>query len=176
MLAVFVSKIKHSNVVTVSRDGDFPTFYCTGWAFSSSRPTAFVMSDSPMIQVPLDPKEQPILDSVLAIRDSLSLLKQDRSSYIKSRDVTELYDKVIEQVHLLNMIRADKKAEQNRGRWSQETKVHTVTDYRYYLVDTILDDCFQLISLFFLTIGKNNEAPAVYVNQPLCHNHHVWGN
>ena len=28
-------------------------------------------------------------------------------------------------------------------------------------VDTVLDDCFQLISLFFLTIGRNNEAPAV---------------
>lgn len=31
------------------------------------------------------------------------------------------------------------------------------------LVDTVLDDCFQLISLFFLTIGRNQEAPAVYV-------------
>lgn len=29
-------------------------------------------------------------------------------------------------------------------------------------VDTVLDDCFQLISLFFLTIGRNNEAPALY--------------
>lgn len=32
-----------------------------------------------------------------------------------------------------------------------------------YEVDTVLDDCFQLISLFFLTIGRNQEAPAVYV-------------
>lgn len=31
------------------------------------------------------------------------------------------------------------------------------------IVDTVLDDCFQLISLFFLTIGRNQEAPAVYV-------------
>lgn len=29
------------------------------------------------------------------------------------------------------------------------------------VVDYILDDCFQLISLLFLTVGKNNEAPAV---------------
>jgi Protein of unknown function (DUF2408) len=29
-------------------------------------------------------------------------------------------------------------------------------------VDKALDDCFQLISLFYLTIGKNNEAPAVF--------------
>ena len=31
------------------------------------------------------------------------------------------------------------------------------------LVDYVLDDCFQLISLLFLTVGRNNEAPAVYV-------------
>lgn len=30
-------------------------------------------------------------------------------------------------------------------------------------MDYVLDDCFQLISLFFLTIGRNNEAPAVWV-------------
>jgi hypothetical protein len=31
------------------------------------------------------------------------------------------------------------------------------------VVDKILDDCFQLISLAFMAIGKNNEAPAMYV-------------
>jgi hypothetical protein len=30
-------------------------------------------------------------------------------------------------------------------------------------VDTVLDDCFQLISLAFMTIGKNFETPAMYV-------------
>lgn len=29
-------------------------------------------------------------------------------------------------------------------------------------VDRVLDACFQLLSLFFMTIGKNNEAPAAY--------------
>lgn len=33
-----------------------------------------------------------------------------------------------------------------------------------HAVDSVLDDCFQLISLFFLTIGRNNEAPAVYAD------------
>jgi hypothetical protein len=33
---------------------------------------------------------------------------------------------------------------------------------RFFLVDYVLDDCFQLISLLFLTVGRNNEAPAVY--------------
>lgn len=30
------------------------------------------------------------------------------------------------------------------------------------VVDRILDGCFQLLSLFFMTIGRNNEAPAAY--------------
>ncbi|KAL9640028.1 MAG: hypothetical protein Q9204_000864, partial [Flavoplaca sp. TL-2023a] len=103
------------------------------------------MTDSPDCQNPLDPKEQPILDRLLVIRDKLSLLKQDRSTYIKSHDVLDLYEQIIQQVNLLNIIREDhdKPLEQNR-------------------VDKVLDDCFQLISLFFLTIGRNNEAPAVY--------------
>ncbi|KAL8883769.1 MAG: hypothetical protein Q9215_008033, partial [Flavoplaca cf. flavocitrina] len=103
------------------------------------------MTDSPDFQNPLDPKEQPILDRLLVIRDKLSILKQDRSTYIKSHDVLDLYEHIIQQVHLLNIIREDhdKPLEQNQ-------------------VDKVLDDCFQLISLFFLTIGRNNEAPAVY--------------
>lgn len=29
-------------------------------------------------------------------------------------------------------------------------------------MDKVLEACFQLLSLFFMTIGRNNEAPAVY--------------
>ena len=53
------------------------------------------------------------------------------------------YFRLIEQVEQLNKIRVNKRNEQNR-------------------LDTVLDDCFQLISLFFLTIGRNSEAPAIY--------------
>ncbi|KAF4553338.1 Hypothetical protein D9617_7g030650 [Elsinoe fawcettii] len=101
------------------------------------------MTDSPRPRIPLDPTEQPILDKVLHIRDQLSLLKQDRSTYIKTQDVMRHYEEVINQVEQLNKIRSKKREEQNR-------------------VDLVLDDCFQLISLFFLTIGRNHEAPAVY--------------
>ena len=75
------------------------------------------MTDSPAVHAPLDPKEQPILTRVLELRDQLSLLKQDRSSYIKSNDIIPLYDNVIEQVHLLNVIREEhgKALESNRG-------------------------------------------------------------
>ncbi|KAI9843262.1 MAG: hypothetical protein M1838_002701 [Thelocarpon superellum] len=91
----------------------------------------------------LDLKEQPILEQLLAVREQLFRLKQDKSTYIRASDIVPLYDQIIEQVHSLNEIRKEERQEQNR-------------------VDKVLDDCFQLISLFFLTIGRNNEAPAVY--------------
>ncbi|KAJ6092998.1 hypothetical protein N7486_008287 [Penicillium sp. IBT 16267x] len=101
--------------------------------------------DSPANPVPLDPREQPILERLLRTRDSLLLLKQDKSSYIKSRDVLPLYEEVVGEVEKLNAARK----EQDRR------LIHNRLDY-------VLDDCFQLISLLFLTVGKNNEAPAVY--------------
>ena len=120
------------------------------------------MSHSPAQQLPLDPEEEPILARVLGLRDELSLLKQDKSTYVKSQDVISKYDQVIEQVHQLNDLRDEnhKPLESNRGRSS----VATYTARSSLLVDRVLDDCFQLISLFFLTIGRNNEAPAVSVH------------
>ncbi|KAI9036851.1 uncharacterized protein KD926_001239 [Aspergillus affinis] len=101
--------------------------------------------DSPAVSAPLDPQEQPILDKLLHTRDALILIKQDKSSYIKSRDVLPLYEEVIGEVEKLNAVRkeGDRRLSHNR-------------------LDYVLDDCFQLISLLFLTVGRNNEAPAVY--------------
>uniref|UniRef100_A0A093VWP7 Uncharacterized protein n=1 Tax=Talaromyces marneffei PM1 TaxID=1077442 RepID=A0A093VWP7_TALMA len=101
--------------------------------------------DSPAVLVPLDPREQPILDRLLRTRDALLLLKQDKSSYIKSRDVLPLYEEVIGQVETLNAVRKSQERDRRMP--------HTRLDY-------VLDDCFQLISLLFLTVGRNNEAPA----------------
>ncbi|KAF1820220.1 uncharacterized protein K489DRAFT_433658 [Dissoconium aciculare CBS 342.82] len=101
------------------------------------------MTSTPAYSPPLDPAEQPILENVLAIRDHLSIMKQDRSTYVKSGDVVTWYFKLIEEVEQLNRVRENRRYEQNR-------------------LDTVLDDCFQLISLFFLTIGRNSEAPAIY--------------
>lgn len=63
--------------------------------------------DSPAIPAPLDPNEQPILETLLRTRDALLLLKRDKSSYIKSRDVLPLYEEVIGEVEKLNAVRKD---------------------------------------------------------------------
>lgn len=73
------------------------------------------MTDSPAVRIPLDPHEQPILDRLLSIRTELELLKQDKSTYVKSQDVINLYNQVVDQVELLNGIRTQKRHEQNRG-------------------------------------------------------------
>jgi hypothetical protein len=73
------------------------------------------MADTPMAPTPIDPKEQQILDQLLAIQADLTLLKQDRTTYVKSSDVLSLYDKVIEQVRLLNEIRSDHHEKENKG-------------------------------------------------------------
>ena len=72
------------------------------------------MADTPSYPIPLDSREQPILETLQRIRDELTLLKQDRSTYVKSSDVMVLYEKVVDQVKLLNEIRADKPTEDNR--------------------------------------------------------------
>lgn len=73
------------------------------------------MTDSPAVRVPLDPNEQPILDRLLGVRTQLELLKQDKSTYVKSQDVIALYNQLMEQVERLNHIRTHKRLEQNRG-------------------------------------------------------------
>jgi len=120
------------------------------------------MADTPTLPPPLDPREKPILESLMRIRDELTLLKTDRTTYVKSSDVIPLYDRVVDQVKLLNEIRIDKPQETNQG-WAKLSQVKSSAPLtRMSVVDRVLDGCFQLLSLFFMTIGRNNEAPAAY--------------
>ena len=63
--------------------------------------------DTPSIPAPKDSREVALLSRLSIIRDKLLLLKQDRTTYIRSQDVIPLYDQVIEQVKELNDIRAE---------------------------------------------------------------------
>ncbi|CAM1500552.1 Fc.00g097140.m01.CDS01 [Cosmosporella sp. VM-42] len=100
--------------------------------------------DTPAVPLPRDPRERAILDQLVGIRDQLLLLKQDRTNYIRAQDVLPLFDQTMAQVKELNIVRAEMGAtDENR-------------------LDKVLESCFQLLSLFYLTIGRNNEAPATY--------------
>ncbi|KAF4994787.1 hypothetical protein FDECE_12992 [Fusarium decemcellulare] len=100
--------------------------------------------DTPAIPLPRDPRERAILDKLTMVRDQLLLLKQDRTNYIRTQDVMPLFDQTMDQVKELTVVRAETgDKEENR-------------------LDKVLESCFQLLSLFYLTIGRNNEAPATY--------------
>jgi hypothetical protein len=99
--------------------------------------------DTPAIPAPRDAHEREILANLESIRDRLLLLKQDRTKYIRSQDVLQLYNETIEQVRRLREVRAGRNDGENR-------------------LDRVLESCFQLLSLFFMTIGRTSEAPAAY--------------
>lgn len=48
------------------------------------------------------------------------------------------------------------------GRQTYVSCGHSVLTNGKTTVDKVLEGCFQLLSLFYLTIGRNNEAPATY--------------
>jgi len=69
--------------------------------------------------MPKDAREKDVLERLMAIRDSLLLLKMDRTKYIRTQDVMLLYDQLIDQVKQLNEIRKDQDQTENRGWWNQ---------------------------------------------------------
>lgn len=70
--------------------------------------------DTPAIPAPRDANEREILANLESIRDSLLLLKQDRTKYIRSQDVLQLYDQTVEQVRKLREVREGRQASENR--------------------------------------------------------------
>ncbi|KAJ7648576.1 hypothetical protein DFH06DRAFT_1209094 [Mycena polygramma] len=88
-------------------------------------------------------EELPILEAVINIRNRLTVLKRDRGEYIKASDINSLYQAVVKQVTKLNDVRDDNATYNNR-------------------LDTTLADVFSLLSLFYLTIGKTRDTPAIY--------------
>ncbi|KAK7679423.1 hypothetical protein QCA50_017477 [Cerrena zonata] len=92
---------------------------------------------------PVTQEELPILEAIINIRNRLTALKKDRGEYIKASDVNVLYLQIVRQVTRLNEVRDDNAPSNNR-------------------LDTTLADVFNLLSLFFLTIGKTRECPATY--------------
>jgi hypothetical protein len=116
--------------------------------------------ETPRLPAPQDSREREIMENLEAIRDELLLLKQDRTKYIRTQDVMHLYDKTVEQVKNLNAIRGEK-TEENRCETPVDRRLPWHATY-ILLVDKVLESCFQLISLFFMTIGRTSEAPAAY--------------
>jgi hypothetical protein len=119
--------------------------------------------DTPAIPMPKDERERQILDRLTVIRDNLLLLKRDRTKYIRTQDVMQLYEKLVDQVKELNEIRKGEHKGENRRTWGMTQRCSGVAiALTLAAVDKVLESCFQLISLFFMTIGRTTEVPAAY--------------
>lgn len=106
-----------------------------------------------------------------SIRNRLTALKKDSSTYVKPQDVQQLYQAVIKQVTRLNAVRDELAANDASNDASSrpprpgaeptgEPDASLLTETNR--VDTTLNDVFSLLSLFFLTIGKSRETPATF--------------
>ncbi|TGZ80424.1 hypothetical protein EX30DRAFT_341654 [Ascodesmis nigricans] len=92
------------------------------------------------------PDRAAILQSFAELRDSLVLLKENRSTYIRTHDALAAHDKL---AALLQKF-------ENAGSQSADSASPPPKDER------VIDQCLHMISLLFLTVGRNNEAPAMY--------------
>ncbi|KAJ2359169.1 hypothetical protein GGF43_000335 [Coemansia sp. RSA 2618] len=92
--------------------------------------------------------EQPVLNRLIGIRNRLAALKKDRGNYYRPNDIVGLYNDMLVQVRILQGVRASE---------------HHDNDTYTNRLDAVLDECFQLFSLFYLALGKNKEIPATYV-------------
>ncbi|CAO3612934.1 unnamed protein product [Mucor fragilis] len=92
-------------------------------------------------------KEIPILESLITIRHKLSALKKDRETHPDANLIIPLYKEIETQVELLNETRTG-------DIWNTASRNR---------LNDVLDDIMALLSLFFMSIGRNRESPAVYV-------------
>ncbi|KAF1806656.1 hypothetical protein V8B55DRAFT_1458542 [Mucor lusitanicus] len=92
-------------------------------------------------------KEIPILESLITIRHKLSALKKDRDAHPDANLIIPLYKEIETQVELLNETRTG-------DIWNTASRNR---------LNDVLDDIMALLSLFFMSIGRNRESPAVYV-------------
>lgn len=93
--------------------------------------------------------ETSIVQRLRGFRDGLLVLKEDRTTYIRSADVLVNYQTLCE---LHEAVESQFGALDSGSEKSSEQLD----------VERLLEDCFLLISLLFLTVGKNLDPPATY--------------
>ncbi|KAI7854656.1 hypothetical protein BDC45DRAFT_507812 [Circinella umbellata] len=101
-----------------------------------------------MTLVPIPPEELPVLENLITVRHKLSALKKDRESSPRSEEILPLYHDTEKQVETLASLRSG-------DIWDPEARNR---------LNDVLDDVMSLLSLFFMSLGRNRESPAVYVH------------
>ncbi|KAF8421923.1 hypothetical protein EV426DRAFT_699410 [Tirmania nivea] len=97
------------------------------------------------MSISAEEQHQDYLHKLKEIRDHLSQVRKDRTVYVRSEDVLKQYSLLCQQIHAVSHMDKD------NDKLGDLSKVYL-----------LITDCFLLVSLFFLTIGKNNEPPATF--------------
>lgn len=84
-----------------------------------------------------------MLERLLGIRAKLSVVKRDRSSYLKLEDIMPIRLEIEQEMKDLSRVRG--------GRLLDEARELDRTD-------DILDEVLQMLSLCFLSLGKKREG------------------
>lgn len=87
-----------------------------------------------------------MLERLITIRHKLSALKKDRESYLDANVIISLYKETEKQVELVNDIRTG-------DIWNSASRNR---------LNDVLDDIMALLSLFFMSIGRNRESNKIY--------------
>lgn len=82
------------------------------------------------------------MESLITIRHKLSALKKNRESYLDANNIISLYKETEKQVELVNDIRTG-------DIWNPASRNR---------LNDVLDDIMALLSLFFMSIGRNRES------------------
>ena len=97
--------------------------------------------------------EIPVLESLITIRHKLSALKKDRDASPKSEIILELYQETEKQVETLAAIRS--------GDVWDPTHRNRLND--------VLDDVMSLLSLFYMSLGRNRQSEWSEIEAVECH-------
>lgn len=104
-------------------------------------------------------------------------LPQDTTRFIRAPDVMPIYNSVVKQITRLNAIRDEQQQSHSALHPASGSSTKPPPLPEANRVDQLLADVFGLLSLFFLTVGKSRETPAIYCQiasmrvSILMHNH-----
>ncbi|WVQ92840.1 hypothetical protein IAS59_006657 [Cryptococcus gattii] len=108
------------------------------------------------------PEELPVLEALINIRNRLTALKKDTTRFIRAPDVMPIYNSVVKQITRLNAIRDEQQQSHSALHPASGSSTKPPPLPEANRVDQLLADVFGLLSLFFLTVGKSRETPAIY--------------
>jgi hypothetical protein len=100
--------------------------------------------------------ELEIFNNLTEIRQNLSIIKRDHTKFMNSKDIHQIYIKVLKYTQNLKQIRNNNNNNNDNNNTSIEIPINKV--------DVLIDEIFQLLSLCFLTCGLSNTAPAAYAS------------